>query len=243
MLPFRVIRSGVLLTGLLAALGVPLHAASGSFTTTLSLEQKSDAGLTGLTAGELAALDRLVAEEVASARQSNASALIVRFSLRQTDSQRKEAGLDRLTPEQRGKLDELIATTLATGPQPRERPRLKDSEILSERGRLQVHGGMSFTYGWAGGGRNYREAAAWVSYFDPVTGLGLGFGFSRFSGDVFPGYYGSDFYSDAPYVYSAPRTSFFSFDRGSMDRNEFTGDGASLRYPTGGRSSGRGFRH
>ncbi len=66
---------------------------------------------------------------------------------------------------------------------PKEHPRLQDNEVVSLKRRLEVHGGMSFTYGWASGGRNFREAGAWVSYFDPETGLGLAVAFSRFSGD------------------------------------------------------------
>lgn len=245
MIPFRVIRSGVLLTGLLAALGPALLSASDRFTASLSQEQKMAAGLTSLTTAELAALDRLVAAD-ARAHRTQAPALTDRFSLRYSEAETKEAGLDRLTPEQLAKLDELITSAIAAVPQsqyqPRERPRVRDGEILSERGRMQVHGGMSLTMGWASGGRNFREVGAWVSYFDPVSGLGLSVGFSRYSGDILGSSYGRDSYSNAPYFDSAPRTSFSAFDLGGVDRNEFTGDGASLRNPTLVRSVDRGFR-
>ena len=242
MIPFRVIRSGVLLTGLLAALAAPLPAARSSFTATLSSEQKTEAGLTSLTTAELAALDRLVAAD--STRQTRAPALTDRFTRRYSEAETKEAGLDRLTPEQLAKLDELISSVIATAPQaqPRERPRVRDGEILSERGRMQVHGGMSLTMGWASGGRNYREVGAWVSYFDPVSGLGLSVGFSRYSGDILGSSYGRDYYSNAPSIYSSPRPIFSTFDLGSVDRNEFTGDGASLRSPILVRAVDRGFR-
>ena len=244
MIPFRVIRSGVLLTGLLAALNVSLPAASGGFTATLSPEQKTEAGLTSLTAAELAALDRLVAADTAIVYRTHAPALTDRFTRRYSEAATKESGLDRLTPEQLAKLDELITSAVAAAPPPppRERPRVRDGEILSERGRMQVHGGMSLTMGWAGGGRNYREVGAWVSYFDPVTGLGLSVSFSRYSGDLLGGSYGRDYYSEAPYLYAAPRSSFATFDSLSVDRNEFTGAGASLRNPFLVRSGGGGFR-
>jgi hypothetical protein len=242
MIPFRVIRSGLLLAGLLLSLGAPLLAAADSFTGNLSDEEQAAAGLPALTDDELAALDQLVAEDLARARQLRTSALPGTLGTRHSEAKIAEAGLDRLTPGQMAKLNALVDAAVYNRPQPRERPRLKDSDVLSEQGRLQVHGGMSFTYGWAGGGRNFRETSAWVSYYDPVTGLGLGFGFSNFSGDGLYGYYpGSYEYYDRGYYpvatsyYSArPRTTFISAGRmGSPDamRGGFRGDGASLRGP------------
>ena len=237
MIPFRVIRSGVLLTGLLAALGPALTAASASFTATLSPEQKTESGLTSLSPAELAALDRLVAADVTL--RAHLPALTDPYTRRYSETETKEAGLDRLTPEQLAKLDGLITSAVASAPplpQPRERPRVRDGEILSEKGRLQVHGGMSLTMGWASGGRNFREVGAWVSYFDPVTGLGLSYSFSRTSGDLLGSYYGRDYSYNAPYLYATSRAPFTLMDRTILDRNEFTGDGASLSYPTLGRS-------
>jgi len=240
MIPFRVVRSGVLLAGLLTALNLSVRAAEGGFTGTLSTEEKNAAGITLLTIGETAALDRLVAEDYDRVRLFNS--VTSSFTERQTGAQLKEAGLDRLEPVQLAKLNEIIAATLAARPQPRERPRLKDSAVLSEQGRLRVHGGMSFTYGWAGGGRNFRETSAWVSYFDPVTGIGLGFGFSNYSGDsLYPGYYYDRGYypvTNAPVVV-APRTQLADGARLSVNRGGFNGDGASMR---GTVRAGRGMR-
>ncbi len=130
---------------------------------------------------------------------------------------------------------------------PKERPRLKDNEVVSLKRRLEVHGGMSFTYGWASGGRNFREAGAWVSYFDPESGLGLAFGLSRLSGDV-PYDYG--YYPYSPgyvrdgWFHTGPRTGYdvdlfwvrpgFSVDVGFSQtdftgRPAFDGTGSSLR--------------
>jgi len=247
MIPYRVIRSAVLLTGLLATLAPSLPAASSSFTATLSPEQKTEAGLATLGPGELAALDRLVATDIIRARHIHLPALADPYSQRYTETEAKEAGLDRLTPEQLAKLDVLVSAALATAPQtpsiqPRERPRVRDGEILSEKGRLQVHGGMSLTMGWASGGRNFREIGAWVSYFDPVSGLGLSFSYSRLSGDILGSSYGRDYSYNAPYLYATSRTPFALMDRTNLDRNEFTGDGASLRYPALGRSDEGLFR-
>ncbi len=129
---------------------------------------------------------------------------------------------------------------------PRERPRLKDNEVVSLKRRLEVHGGMSFTYGWASGGRDFREAGAWVSYFDPESGLGLGFGFSRFSGDVPYGYgyypYAANAYTLPPWYFASPRSAYdvdlflvrpnFSIDIG-FSQTDFSNrsalEGAGLR--------------
>jgi hypothetical protein len=247
MIPFRVIRSGVLLTGLLAALATLSPAASGGFTATLSPEQKSAAGLDTLTPGELTVLDHLVATDVARARR--APAVNNPYTQRYTESETKAAGLDRLTPDQLAKLDTMIAAALAAAPrsqaspQPRERPRLRDDGIiLSEPRRLQVHGGMSLTVGSAGGGRNFHEAGAWVSYFDPVTGLGLAISYSRYSGDALGGYYGPGYSSGAPYLYPAPRPMLTGIGGAEADHRAFPGDGAYLRYPAVGRFSDRDFR-
>jgi hypothetical protein len=130
---------------------------------------------------------------------------------------------------------------------PKDRPRLKDNEVVSLKRRLEVHGGMSFTYGWASGGRNFREAGAWVSYFDPASGLGLAVGFSRLSGDVPYGYgyypYAYDAYDRGGWYYGGPRSGYdvdlflvrpnFAIDLGFSQtdfsrRTAFDGSGASL---------------
>ena len=237
MIPFRVVRSGVLLAGLLTALNLSVRAAEGGFTTTLSSEELTSAGISTLTIGQTAALDRLVAEDNDRVRLMNSIPLTSTFADRQTAAQLKEAGLDRLAPDQLAKLDALVAAAMPARPQPRERLRLKDGAVLSEQGRLRVHGGMSFTYGWAGGGRSYRETSAWVSYFDPVTGIGLGLGFSSYSGDgLYPGYYYDRGYypvMSAP-VLVGPRTQLVDGARMNVNRGGFVGDGASMR------GSGRG---
>lgn len=236
MIPFRVIRSGMLLAGLLMSLAWPLGAAEGGFVARLTSQQMADAGLTMLTPEELEALDQLVADDQARVRQLNTSALPGKFSARHSPEKRAAAGLDRLSPEQLATLDELVDGAVYARPSPKERPRLKDGDVLSEQGRLRVHGGMSFTYGWAGGGRSFRESSAWVSYHDPVTGLSLGFGFSNFSGDGFyPGYYYDRDYYSGLRSYSTRSPAIVAGEQlpdtaGSV-RTGFKGDGASFRAP------------
>lgn len=233
MIPFRVIRSGMLLAGLLAALGSPLRAGEAGFTATLANEDRESAGLTALTVPELVALDQLVAGDLARARQLQTSALHGTLRSRHPADKFNEAGLDRLTPEQLAKLDALVDEAVYARPQPRERPRLTDNEVLSEPNRLQVHGGLSFTIGSAGGGRSFRETAGWVSYYDPVTGLGLGFAYSTGSGDGYYDTYNRGYYPAASSYYSAnPRPIMIQTERTDPDRTtrrEFKGDGASLR--------------
>jgi hypothetical protein len=235
MIPFRVVRSSILLAGLLMSLAAPVIAGDGGFIATLSSQQKADAGLTVLTPEELEALDQLVADDQARVRQLKTSALPGKFSSRHPEEKRAAAGLNRLTADQLSKLDEWVDGAVYSRPAPKERPRLKEGDVLSEQGRLRVHGGMSFTYGWAGGGRSFRETSAWVSYYDPVTGLGLGFGISNFSGDgLYPDYfYDRGYYlAPAPSYSAAPRATFEGAQRLSparMGRTGFNGDGSSLR--------------
>lgn len=191
---------------LLAGIGLWLAPAAmaDGFSTQLTAEQRTAAGLDQLNAGERAALDADVAGDLGNARQLRVTTLGERFSLRHAGG---NAGLGRLSAQQLAQLDELVADAIAAQPLPKERPRLKDDQVVSLKRRLEVHGGMSFTYGWAKGGRNYRDAGAWVSYFDPETGLGLEVGMSRFSGDLPVGYgygygYGGDY--AGPYAANYP---------------------------------------
>src|SRR6478736_994628 len=196
MTPSRVVRSGLWLAGLLALLVAPLPAASSGFSATLSSGQRQAAGLDQLSAGELTMLDLLVASDLANARQLRGTTLDERFSIRHGG---QNAGFDHLNPDQLAQLDELVAATIAAQPLPKERPRLKDDQVVSLKSQLQVHGGMSFTVGWASGGRNFREAGAWVSYYDPASGLGLSFGFSQYTGDAM---YPYGYYYGGPYAYN-----------------------------------------
>jgi hypothetical protein len=106
-------------------------------------------------------------------------------------------------------VDEPVTADKYARPVPKARPRLRDGDMLSEKGRLRVHGGMSFTVGASSEG-SFHGGSGWVSYYDPVTGLGLSFGYSHFSGKGLPleysGYPYSSHYGAVPgsYYYPVP---------------------------------------
>jgi len=246
----RLVRGSWWLAACLAVALIPLPATAATaagFSATLTSVQRSATGLDQLTDSELAMLDVLVASDLATARQLRVTTFAERFSDRHAG---QKAGLERLDAGQVEQIDELVADTIAAQPQPKDRPRLKDNEVVSLQRRLQVHGGMSFTLGWASGGRDFREAGAWVSYYDPVTGLGLSFAMSQYSGDVlYPyGYYPYSPYYYGPGWYGAPGDSYtvglswtqpkfavgVSFTQADLERPDtprFDGTGASLRAP------------
>lgn len=244
MLPFRAIRSGLLLAGALFTGGHALRAADGGFTAALSADERRETGLIGLTGEEFKALDALVAGELAQARESGDNALPGTLADRHPGAPAKAAGLDRLTPEQLARLDELISASMYVRPMPRERPRLAglDRAVLTEEGsrRLQVHGGMSLTVGGGSGG-SFHGASAWVSYYDPVTGLGLSVSYSRYSGSGLPYSYPDNYaYPSStlyPTIYSPDYTLLPRTPNTTLDR----GDG-TIAQPRVYRGDGTGFR-
>ncbi len=252
MTPSLLIRPGLLLlTGWLMLATGSLRAADGGFTATLSLEQKTAAGVATLTADERTALDQLVADDLAFARRENLADLGGTFVSRRTEADRKQAGLDRLSPEQLAKLNELVATALAARPKPKERPRLKESDVLNGKRRGEIHGSVTVMYGWGRGGRDYRAGTLWLDYQDPDGRFGLGVGITSVDGDGFYGYYPGYYYPGGYYAdyypgfsdtryYTTPRVyldaSYRADDRGDFAR----GDGSYLRGPgSGGHGGGR----
>ncbi|AOS43153.1 hypothetical protein Verru16b_00194 [Lacunisphaera limnophila] len=143
--------------------------------------------------------------------------------------------LNALRPEAPLTLDDLR-------PQPRERPRLRVSEVLTDEGRLRVHGGLSFTVGGSSGGGSFHGTSAWASYYDPVTGISLAFSYSTFSGDglydTYPRYF-SSYPSAYPYAgaldspgvtaVNVPRYTAAPVDR--TDAPSFIRSGASDSIP------------
>ncbi len=258
MKPLSFARSGVLLlAGLLLARS--LHGAEGGFSATLSTGQKNTAGFTALSATELTALDQLVADELAYARRENLTALDGTFVARQTETGRKAAGLDRLTPEQVARLNELVAAAITARPAPKERPRLKDSDVFVKN-KPEVHGSVTFGYGWSRGG-SARFGSFYTEYYDPATRLSLGIGVSTFNGS---GYWGGGPGSDyaypgsfaEPWYYSGNTTSglvdlAYHGDKWSaavgygFTRSDgpMRGDGSCFALPAdGGFGGGRTFR-
>ena len=187
----------VLLMGfvLVVANGMRAQNSQGGFTATLSSEQKNTSGLSTLTPEERDALDQLVKIEVAQARNEGATEWEGTLATRHTDAELHQAGLDRLTPEQLKKLNALIASAVAASPKPRDRPRLKDSDVFAQS-KPQVHGEISLTYGRTSGGGEIRGGSMWVDYYDPKSGISLGVGISRFSGTGLWGLYPYPSYYD-----------------------------------------------
>lgn len=238
----------LLLAGVFLLATGPLRAADGGFTATLTLEQKTAAGLKTLTADQRTALDQLVADDLAFARRENLTDLGGTFVSRRGEADRKLAGLDRLAPDQLAKLNELVAGALAARPAPKERPRLKESDVLAAKRRGEIHGSVTVAYGWGRGGRDYRAGTLWLEYQDPDGRFGLGLGLSTSDGDGFHGFYPGYYYPGGYYAdyypgyydawdYSTPRGFLDASYR--IDRRDdfFRGDGS---YLCGPRSSGHG---
>ena len=230
MVPPRSMLSALFLTGCLFAITAPLPAADGGFSATLSSEQITAAGLTSLTPAERVVLDQIVMVEVARARRENLADLGGSFAGRRSDAERKSAGLDRLTPAELAKLNELVSAAVAARPKPKERPRLKENDVVIPS-RAELHGSVSFTYGWGRGGRSFRAASLWLDYYDPESGLGLSVGLAGADGaglyGYYPGSYGSrDYYLSAGF----PESPF-----GGGLRDDFAyGEGQSFCGPHGG---------
>ena len=210
----------------------------GGFVATLSADQQAAAGLPALSLAERAALDQLVTVELAQVRQRTPDGFTGTFVSRRTEAELKAAGLDRLTPAELSKLNELVAATLAIHPKPKERPRIKDDDVLNPEKKPEIHGSVSLTFGSGGRGRNVWGSSLWLDYFDPASGLGLSVGLSNFSGKGFygyyPDYYGSRYYASFPVYYD-------TFSPG-LPRNEFSfGDGQSFRAISLGDQPGYGF--
>lgn len=235
------VRPGLLLlAGLLTAL--PLRAADGGFTATLEADQRNVAGLATLTPDEDTALDRLVAADLAFARSENLAELSGAFVARRTAAERKLAGLDKLTPTQRADLNELVANAIAARPHPKERPRLRDSEVFNAKRLPEVHGAVSFTYGW-GVGRTYRASSLRLDYYDPENHFGLGVGIMTSDGGYggyYPGYGYPGFYASS---YDPFSPGFFDASyRDDSAAGSSLGEGIYSRRPASGDFPGCDFR-
>ena len=239
MVPSRATLSALFLAGCLCAVTASLPAADGGFSATLSREQMIAAGLVTLTPAERAMLDQFVTAEVALARRENLTDLGGTFVGRRSEGERKSAGLDRLKPAELARLNELVAAAVAAHPKPKERPRLKETDVVLPS-RAEIHGSVSLTYGWGRGGRNFRATSLWLDYYDPQSGLGLSFGLASVDGAGLYGYYPGGYYDSR---YSDLGLGFFESSFGGAVRGDFAyGEGQSFCGLHGGGSSGHGFR-
>ena len=191
--PFAAWRAVVAVGLLLAASFLP--ADEIGFSSSLSPDQQAAAGLAALTTAERAALDQLVATEMSESRLAEGRVLSGTFASRRTEAERQAAGLDRLSADELSKLDELVANSSISRPKPKDRPRLKDDDVISAKPRNEVHGSVSLTFGHGPGG-SFRGADFDITYSFPDYGLTLGFGLSHYSGGFLPyGYYPGEYYS------------------------------------------------
>lgn len=228
------------LAGLLA-ITTGLHATEGGFAATLSADQQTAAGLAKLSTPERSALDQFVAMELSQVRQGEWQDLTGPFVSRRTDVERKSAGLDRLSPAELTRLNELVTAALSARPKPKERPRIKDSEVFNPAPKPELHGSISLMYGRGAGGRDFHGSSLSLDYFDPVNGFGLYVGVASFTGKGFYGY--SPDYYDSPYYSSLP---FYleSSGFGPPRESSLYGAGQSFLTPAAWDSRGRGYwRH
>ncbi len=248
----RTTRLTLLIGGLLLAAVMTAHAAEGGFVATLSSDKQAAAGLTTLSAAERTALDRLVAGELATGRNAERPDLAGTFVSRRTEAERKSAGLDRLTSTQLKKLNEFVASALAPHPKPKERPRLKESDVLSAARKAQVHGSVTVAYGWGRGGRDMWAQSLWLEYYDPEDRFSLGIGLSNSEGNGFygyypdyfgyyPGYYGfyPDYFGGYGTRYYKSTPVYFEAAARGIPRGDFSfGEGQSFRGRPGGLRQG-----
>ncbi|WP_438481761.1 hypothetical protein [Oleiharenicola lentus] len=208
------------------------HAAVGGFSATLSNDQQLDAGITLLTIEQRTALDRFVANELGQIKSGKVEEFDGSFVSRRSDDELKTAGLTQLSASQLTKLNEYAAAILDYRA-PRERPRLKDSDVFSAKRKPEVHGEVTLAYGWGSGGREMRAGSMYVNYYDPASRVGIGIGVSQIEGDGFfgyPGYgfnpwgWGSRYYLNDPFYWGP---SYFDTGPG---RYGFADDDYSVRH-------------
>lgn len=203
-----------MLAGLIIAVA-SVDAAQGGFTATLSVEQQASSGVASLTGEERAELNALVAAEIALARQGDIAGFAGTFSERRSDEEREAAGISKLSAAEVAELDRLVAALIAAGPVQRQVPRRVNVSEGAQRDRLEVHGEISYSYGWGSGGRDFQGGSLSTVIFDRKTGTTVGFTYGQYEGDLYPHYgrYG-DGYRGAPFDV---RTQ----DRNTADRGSF----------------------
>jgi len=154
------------------------------FSATLTAAQREVAGITVLSADNVAIIDGLVRQDEAASKFKNNRVDHTRFSQRRTDRERDIAGLDRLTPGQITRLDELIGERIA-GPPPAPADTVTSASpavsAADTQRPLDIHGEISFTYGWGKGGSvRGGDVALW--YADPERHYTVFFAYSEYRG-------------------------------------------------------------
>ncbi len=176
--------AALLLTTLVAG---PLRAESTApaptFTESLAPADQDSLALTKLSGAEKSALDRLVARDVAAARQGGVTGFRGTFSSRRTAGERAQAGLEKLSAPELAQLDERVARAIATRPLVTPLPRQADTTGIDVSTALkpEIHGRVTLGYGWGGGG-SYRFGSVETSYYDPESRTTLSIGLGTVSG-------------------------------------------------------------
>lgn len=166
----RILRA-CLLAGLTLGIAVGAEpAGEPAFAETISVADQTAAGLSILTDGELAELNRLIQQEVTLARQGNVTGFAGTFTGRRTDGQRTATGLERLSAEQQAHLDTLVAYRLAAPTLVFWTPRATDGDRAGAVRRpspFPIRSSVSLTYGAGSGGTSFYGGSMSMTYDDP----------------------------------------------------------------------------
>ncbi|HEY0947721.1 MAG TPA: hypothetical protein VGD81_20730 [Opitutaceae bacterium] len=170
----------------------------------LTSNEQTAAGLAKLTAGQRAALEAQIVREITLARQGDVVGFSTTFTSRRTADERQAAGLDQLTPGELAQLDTGVARAVAERPSPYDYAYARQpvaATAVSLKRRPEIHGEVSFVYGWGSGDREFYGGSVVTSYYDPESKVGITVGVSQLRGNGFgyygyPGYWG---YYDRPW--------------------------------------------
>jgi hypothetical protein len=166
------------------------------FSATLTTEQRTDSGLTQLSLDNVAVIDGLVRQDIATSKFKNNNVDGTRFSQRRTPRERSLAGLDQLNAAQLARLDRLVrrrivgpdadsesdATLIAPA---RPAPVIAVKPSITPHS-LELHGEISYTMGWSKGGGNFQGSDIVVTYDDPKDRFSVLVGYSEYHGKGLP---------------------------------------------------------
>ena len=165
---------------------VAMAPAPRGFTAGWTAEERVAMGWEKLSAGERAALEKLIAKEVTLARQGNVTAFAGTFISRRNEEERTAAGLGALSTSEKYQLDRLVARALATLPaQPPVTVARSAAgvEVMVTPFKWVAHGFVQLEYGWGSGDREYKAATVAVTQENPRTGTAFTFAYTVMDGD------------------------------------------------------------
>ena len=171
------------------------------FSATLTPAQRDRAGMTQLTGDNVAVIDGLVRQDEAASKFKDNDVDHTRFSQRRTPRESELAGLDHLSATQVTALDDLVgqrisgiapvadATFISAG----SAPRIAGVKPSLTPHKLDIHGEMSFTYGWGKGG-SFSGGDLVLTYDDPAGRYSVLVGYSEYHGKGLTPCFGPGFY-------------------------------------------------